>query len=81
MPSKLLTLYLLELLYVKNKEKIILDTVVVEDSHDIVISAKDKKSGAAFKVVEHTVQKGESLYAIAKEFNVTVSDLVEWNEL
>jgi membrane-bound lytic murein transglycosylase D len=30
---------------------------------------------------EHTVKAGETLYAIARMYNVTVMDLVDWNEL
>lgn len=29
----------------------------------------------------HTVAKGETLYSIAKQYNVTVEQLVEWNKL
>jgi membrane-bound lytic murein transglycosylase D len=30
---------------------------------------------------DHVVMQGETLYAIAKEYNVSVMDLVSWNKL
>jgi membrane-bound lytic murein transglycosylase D len=42
------------------------------DSVEVVVPAKKN---------EHVVMQGETLYAIAKEYNVSVMDLVSWNKL
>ncbi|MBO4281725.1 MAG: LysM peptidoglycan-binding domain-containing protein [Bacteroidales bacterium] len=36
-------------------------------------------AGEAVETVTHKVQKGESLYAIAKKYGVKVQDLLDWN--
>lgn len=39
------------------------------------------KKGTSEERVIHLVQKGDSLYSIAKKYNVTVSDIIKWNNL
>jgi membrane-bound lytic murein transglycosylase D len=40
-------------------------------------AAVSKKSGP----IKHTVQRGDSLWSIAKRYNVRVNDLMRWNDL
>jgi len=42
---------------------------------------EEKKSTVEFKNIEHVVEKGEYLGTIARKFNVTINDLLEWNSL
>lgn len=42
---------------------------------------KDSVFTITVKKTEHVVQKGETLYAIAHQYNVGVMDLVNWNNL
>jgi membrane-bound lytic murein transglycosylase D len=39
------------------------------------------KSSPKNSTIEHTVQKGETLYSIARKYRVTVSDLIDANQL
>jgi membrane-bound lytic murein transglycosylase D len=48
--------------------------VSLMESPDTVVVAKEKKT-------EHIVQTGETLYAIANQYEVGVMDLVNWNNL
>jgi len=62
-------------------EKIKMDTIRIKKHHDEIIVAKEERTNVEIQIVEHTVQAGESLYVIAGQFGVTVSDLIEWNTL
>jgi len=42
---------------------------------------EEKKSTVELKNIEHVVEKGEYLGTIARKFNVTINDLLEWNSL
>jgi membrane-bound lytic murein transglycosylase D len=44
-------------------------------------SLKVKIESQPFELAEHTVQQGETLYAIAKMYQVGVTDLMAWNNL
>jgi membrane-bound lytic murein transglycosylase D len=39
------------------------------------------KTDDSFKGIIHTVREGESIWTIAKKYNVTVSDVIAWNQL
>ncbi|MBA2490406.1 MAG: LysM peptidoglycan-binding domain-containing protein [Gammaproteobacteria bacterium] len=41
----------------------------------------DRARPAAFKTVNYSVRNGDSLYAIARRFSVTVANLRNWNKL
>ncbi|WP_162555668.1 LysM peptidoglycan-binding domain-containing protein [Reichenbachiella versicolor] len=62
-------------------DKLKIDTVRVDEHHEKIIVAEETDTNVKIKLVEHTVQKGESLYAISKQFGVSVSDIMEWNSL
>ncbi|MCZ7556292.1 MAG: LysM peptidoglycan-binding domain-containing protein [Bacteroidia bacterium] len=40
-----------------------------------------RSGGRSVTVVTHTVQRGDNLYSIAREYGVSVSDLKKWNDL
>lgn len=44
-------------------------------------SSKDTSNKAEVKVTEHIVEKGENLGAIARKYDVAVSDIKDWNNL
>jgi membrane-bound lytic murein transglycosylase D len=44
-------------------------------------SAKEASNKAEVKVTEHVVEKGENLGAIARKYDVAVSDIKDWNNL
>ncbi len=70
---------------IEEKEK----QVVEENKKEKVLVVKEKKEEAIQQQVQenqeesiiHTVQKGQSLYAISKKYKVSVSDILEWNNL
>lgn len=65
----------------EGKGNLKLDTIPDLPHHDEVILAQEQNSDVSIRVVKHVVQKGESLYAIAQDFGISVSDLMEWNSL
>lgn len=44
-------------------------------------SSKDVANKAEVKITEHIVEKGENLGAIARKYDVAVSDIKDWNNL
>jgi LysM repeat protein len=44
-------------------------------------ASKSEKTNTKTEKIYHTVAKGETLSAIAREYNTTVADLKEWNDL
>lgn len=46
-----------------------------------LLPANPPKTPAASKVTTHTVSAGETLYSVARKYNVKVDDLVAWNKL
>lgn len=65
----------------KSKPKMEIDTLEVDDSKDEEILIKESGSDLLVDITNHEVVKGESLYSIAEDFEVTISDIVEWNNL
>ncbi|MEQ8927761.1 MAG: LysM peptidoglycan-binding domain-containing protein [Fulvivirga sp.] len=56
--------------------------VYVKDSPVDVIepaSTADSASLTSGKIIEHEVQEGDTLYKIAKMYNVSVQDIMKWN--
>ena len=39
------------------------------------------QAAPAAKWIEYTIQRGDNLTVIARKFNVTVNDLVKWNNI
>jgi membrane-bound lytic murein transglycosylase D len=56
-----------------NAERLPADTLV-QPVIEVVVPENEKKD-------QHVVQQGETLYAIARQYNVGVMDLVNWNQL
>ena len=56
------------------------DRVTYDDSDQIIVPFVDS-SEELRKVSIHTVAPGESLWAIAKKYDVLIEDLLRWNEL
>jgi membrane-bound lytic murein transglycosylase D len=52
---------------------------VASDTVTTVVPARS--TSTEIKTKEHTVQAGETLYGIARKYNVGVMDLVNWNKL
>ncbi len=44
-------------------------------------SGKSQNANAVMRTVKYKVRSGDSLARIASKFNVTVDDLLEWNQL
>jgi membrane-bound lytic murein transglycosylase D len=51
----------------------------ISDSSKLALQQADTIS--VRKITSHVVKQGETLYAIARQYNVGVTDLVEWNSL
>jgi membrane-bound lytic murein transglycosylase D len=57
------------------------DTLIVRDGNTLAGSDAQAGSSAAFKSISYSVQRGDSLYAIARRFNVEIDDLRRWNNM
>lgn len=60
-----------------NSEK----NLAVDEEIDVEYFSEQDEKGAEQQLKIHVVQPGESLYAISKKYEVTVKDLVDWNQL
>ena len=45
------------------------------------LAAKEKSSGKAAKVAHYTVKPGDTIFSIARRFNVDTDDLMRWNRI
>ncbi|MFK7954436.1 MAG: LysM peptidoglycan-binding domain-containing protein [Ekhidna sp.] len=64
------------------KEEIILEETIEEEEEVAPIVVPIVDSSAEFKKVKiHTVASGESLWSIAKKYDLKMDDLLRWNEL
>lgn len=66
--------------YQKNEKSEIREPIKYDESDKINVPVVDS-SKELKKVKIHTVAPGESLWAIAKKYNVLLEDLLRWNEL
>ena len=58
------------------------DYLIIPVSDTInIASSREKKRAAANRRIQYQVVKGDSLYRIARQFSVQVSDLKKWNSL
>ncbi len=64
----------------KPSENVKVDTLEIENSEDELVVV-DLEDNGEIEVIIHEVEKGESLYAISKEYGVSIQDIVEWNGL
>ncbi len=55
-------------------------TATIYPGQELIVLASESRREPKGKII-HTIQKGESLWAIARRYNVHVSDLVSWNGL
>ena len=65
----------------KYKSKAVFDTVKVKNSKDEQISIEVPDEDIEVVIVNHVVVAGESLYAISRNYEVEIQELVEWNDL
>lgn len=64
------------------KDKVVKTDLVEKlsrDTIDLLNTHIDLKETDAINIIEHKVEKGESLSSIAKKYNVSVSDILRWN--
>jgi len=54
---------------------------LIKPGQQLVIWKNGKASGKRVRTVNYTVRNGDSLYLIAKKFNVSINDLRRWNNL
>lgn len=65
----------------KEQKLIVKEELKSEVANNDVKNNKDQKTEVVAANSEYTVQKGDNLSSIAKKYNVSVSDLKEWNNL
>ena len=76
-----------EKLYLREKApampKLVTDdvTAVVAASTSTPVPEKPLGEAPAYKIIMHTVQPKETLYAIAKKYEVSVEEVMKWNDL
>ncbi len=71
-----------------NSEKIRNDVVlkgskikIYKGNNTIVAKDKSKKSKLKNNVIEHIVKPGDTLFSIARKYNVSIEDIKRWNNL
>lgn len=57
------------------------DEHLIEEVPDIIVPTVDTKEERLSKVKIHTVAKGETLFSISRLYEVSMDDLLRWNEL
>ena len=55
--------------------------LLIKNSTELPVSPKGEESSKAEKEVTHVVVEKETLYAIARAYQVSVNDLIKWNNL
>ena len=60
------------------------DEEIMEENNDLKISPNPQKvnswDGKTNQIL-HKVKKGETLYSVSRAYNITVEDIIEWNNL
>ena len=57
------------------------DSVIEEEVPDIIVPVVDTREERLNKVKIHTIAAGETLWSISRLYEVTMDDLLRWNEL
>lgn len=52
-----------------------------EEVQDIAVASEVKKTPAKKDYIIHKVKSGESLWSIARKYDVSISEIMEWNKL
>ena len=77
-----------EVLYLRSKSsaspKLVTKNLAAEKFNpdaSVVVMNNDGKGGQKNNFIFHTVQSKETVYSIAKKYNVSADDLISWNQL
>lgn len=58
------------------------DPVILNQAAEIVLVNKSLNGNEkSYKTISHQIEKGETLYGIARKYEVSIADLMTWNEL
>lgn len=57
------------------------NTTITSNNNKPIEATNDKKEVTPQKPKTHTVTKGETLYAIARKYNLNVKDFMSWNKM